>query len=126
MAAFANRLARYAKAFRRSPRSKYVDDHNELLFRWEEHQMNIASVLTASAERNPRRAAIVLKNESISYGELDRSTTSLARWLLRQGFKRGSRIAILLAELDRNGEAFLCLLQSRNDRRADKRAHEDA
>ena len=56
--------------------------------------MNIASVLTASAERNPRRAAIVLKNESISYGELDRSTTSLARWLLRQGFKPGSRIAI--------------------------------
>ena len=56
--------------------------------------MNIANVLTASAERDPRKAAIVLENESISYGELDRATTSLARWLLRQGLKPGDRIAI--------------------------------
>jgi acyl-CoA synthetase (AMP-forming)/AMP-acid ligase II len=44
--------------------------------------MNIANVLTASAKRDPRKAAIVLENESISYQELDRATTSLARWLL--------------------------------------------
>ena len=47
--------------------------------------MNIANVLTASAERDPGKAAIVLKNESISYEQLDRATTSLARWFLRQG-----------------------------------------
>jgi hypothetical protein len=28
--------------------------------------MNIANVLTATAQRNPRKAAIVFKNESIS------------------------------------------------------------
>jgi acyl-CoA synthetase (AMP-forming)/AMP-acid ligase II len=55
--------------------------------------MNIASVLTASAERDPRKNAIVLKNESISYEQLDRATTSLARWLLRHGLKPGDRIA---------------------------------
>jgi acyl-CoA synthetase (AMP-forming)/AMP-acid ligase II len=56
--------------------------------------MNIANVLTASAAQDPRKAAIVLENESISYEELDRSTTSLARWLLRQGLKPGGCVAI--------------------------------
>jgi long-chain acyl-CoA synthetase len=56
--------------------------------------MNIANVLTASAAQDPRKAAIVLENESISYEELDRSTTLLARWLLRQGLKPGDRVAI--------------------------------
>jgi long-chain acyl-CoA synthetase len=56
--------------------------------------MNIANVLNASAERDPKKAAIVLKNESISYEQLDGSTTSLARWSLRQGLKPGDRVAI--------------------------------
>jgi long-chain acyl-CoA synthetase len=56
--------------------------------------MNIANVLTASAERDPKKAAIGLENESISYEQLDRATTSLARWLLRQGLKLGDRVAI--------------------------------
>ena len=56
--------------------------------------MNIANVLTTSAERDPRKAAIVLENESISYEQLDRATTSLARWLLQQGLEPGDRIAI--------------------------------
>jgi long-chain acyl-CoA synthetase len=56
--------------------------------------VNIANVLTASAERDPRKAAIVLENESISHEQLDSVTTSLARWLLRQGLKPGDRVAI--------------------------------
>jgi long-chain acyl-CoA synthetase len=56
--------------------------------------MNIANVLTATAERNPRKAAIVFENESISYERLDRTTTSLARWFARQGLKPGDRVAI--------------------------------
>jgi long-chain acyl-CoA synthetase len=58
------------------------------------HSMNIANVLTASAKRDPEKAAIVLENESISYEQLDRATTSLARWLLQQGLKPGDRVAI--------------------------------
>jgi long-chain acyl-CoA synthetase len=56
--------------------------------------MNIASVLTASAQQDPKKAAIVLQNESISYEQLDCATTSLARWFLRRGLKPGDRIAI--------------------------------
>lgn len=56
--------------------------------------MNIANVVAASAERDPTKTAIVSQRESISYGQLDGATTSLARWLLRQGLKPGDRVAI--------------------------------
>jgi acyl-CoA synthetase (AMP-forming)/AMP-acid ligase II len=47
--------------------------------------MNTGNLLSASAERNPRKTAIILENESVSYEQLDHSTTSLARWFLQQG-----------------------------------------
>ena len=56
--------------------------------------MNLGNLLSASAARNPRKTACVFENESISYEQLDRSTTSLARWFLRQGCKPGDRIAV--------------------------------
>ncbi len=56
--------------------------------------MNLGNLLSASAARNPRKTACILENESISYEQLDRSTTSLARWFLQQGCKPGDRIAI--------------------------------
>jgi long-chain acyl-CoA synthetase len=56
--------------------------------------MNLGDLLSGSAERNPRKTAIVLENESISYEQLDHSTTSLARWFLRQGCEPGDRIAV--------------------------------
>src|SRR5258708_39651549 len=55
--------------------------------------MNLGNLLSASAARNPRKTACIFENESISYEQLDRSTTSLARWFLRQGCKPGDRIA---------------------------------
>ncbi len=56
--------------------------------------MNLGNLLSGSAERNPRKTATILENESISYEQLDHSTTSLARWFLRQGCKPGDRIAV--------------------------------
>jgi hypothetical protein len=56
--------------------------------------MNLGNLLAGSAERNPRKTAIFLENESISYEQLDHSTTYLARWFLGQGCKPGDRIAV--------------------------------
>lgn len=53
--------------------------------------MNLGNLLNASAARNPRKTACIIENESISYEELDRSATSLARWFLQQGCKPGER-----------------------------------
>jgi long-chain acyl-CoA synthetase len=56
--------------------------------------MNLGNMLSASAERTPRKKAIVLGNQSVSYEHFDRSTSSLARWILRQGLKPGDRVAV--------------------------------
>lgn len=56
--------------------------------------MNLGDFLSASTARNPRKTAIALENERISYEQLEHSSASLARWLLRQGCKPGDRIAI--------------------------------
>jgi acyl-CoA synthetase (AMP-forming)/AMP-acid ligase II len=56
--------------------------------------MNLGNFLSTSAARNPRKAAIILKNKRITYEQLEHSSASLARWLLRQGCKPGDRIAI--------------------------------
>jgi long-chain acyl-CoA synthetase len=56
--------------------------------------MNMGNLLSASAERNPRKIAIIFENESISYEQLDHSTTLLAQWLLREGCNPGDRIAV--------------------------------
>ena len=45
----------------------------------------VTALMVAAAERNPRKTAIILENESVSYEQLDHSTTSLARWFLQQG-----------------------------------------
>src|SRR5260370_32248644 len=56
--------------------------------------MNVGNLLSASAARNPRKAGCIIENESFSYEDLDRSTTSLARWLLQAGCNPGDRIEI--------------------------------
>jgi long-chain acyl-CoA synthetase len=56
--------------------------------------MNIADWLAASATLNPQKTAVICGNESISYEQLDRSTTSLASWLLSQGCSPGDRVAL--------------------------------
>ena len=56
--------------------------------------MNLGNSLSASAARNPRKLAIAIENESIPYEELEHSSASLARWLLRHGCKPGDRVAI--------------------------------
>jgi long-chain acyl-CoA synthetase len=56
--------------------------------------MNMGNLLSASAERNPRKTALVFEDESISYEQLDHSTTSLAHGLLQEGCRPGDRVAI--------------------------------
>jgi long-chain acyl-CoA synthetase len=57
-------------------------------------KMNSGHVLSAAAEGNPRMAAVVLKDERISYEQSDRATTSLAQWFFWQGCKPGDRVAV--------------------------------
>jgi long-chain acyl-CoA synthetase len=56
--------------------------------------MNLGDSLSASAARNPRKTAVILGDERLSYEQLEHSSESLARWLLQNGFQSGDRIAL--------------------------------
>ncbi|MGE3955612.1 MAG: class I adenylate-forming enzyme family protein [Vicinamibacterales bacterium] len=56
--------------------------------------MNLADVLRSHATRTPAATALLCGERSLTYGELDRSTDSLASWLIAEGLKPGDRVAI--------------------------------
>ena len=58
-----------------------------------EAMRNLGDLLTASAARNPKKAAIAFEDRSISYQSLEQATTRLAQWFPQQGCKPGDRIA---------------------------------
>ncbi len=57
--------------------------------------MTIGNLLAASAAINSQKTAIALRQEAISYQELDESVTILAQWFVQLGYQRGDRIALL-------------------------------
>jgi long-chain acyl-CoA synthetase len=56
--------------------------------------INLGGCLRASAERNPRKTAFVVGRAGISFEHLDQRTSSLAAWMLHQGYKPGDRVVI--------------------------------
>jgi long-chain acyl-CoA synthetase len=57
--------------------------------------MNLGYLLSTSASKFPRRTAAICGNARISYEELDRETTTYAKWFLEQGCRPGDCVAIL-------------------------------
>ena len=51
--------------------------------------------VTRSAEKDPTRAAVVMGEERLTYGELDAASNQLARVLLEHGCRRGDRVCVL-------------------------------
>jgi long-chain acyl-CoA synthetase len=58
--------------------------------------MNLAGLLSASAERDPDHVAIKLDDIELSYGMLHRATAHIAGLLAAHGFQRGDRVGIML------------------------------
>ena len=56
--------------------------------------MDVCSCLRGQVGENPEKIALFGDDEVMSYGALDRSSTELARWFLRQGLSRGDRVAL--------------------------------
>ena len=54
----------------------------------------LGAALQRSAGRNPQKIAVFCGDRSITYKELDRSSSLLAGWLLAQGLNPGDRVAI--------------------------------
>jgi len=58
--------------------------------------LNLASLLTESAERAPESPAIRLGELELSYGELDERSARLATLLGEKGFEPGDRVGVML------------------------------
>src|SRR3954454_16456635 len=58
--------------------------------------LNLASLLTESAERAPSDPAIRLGEAELSYGELDDRSARLATLLREKGLQRGDRVGVML------------------------------
>ena len=58
--------------------------------------MNLAGILTASAERDPDHVAIKLDDAELSYGALVGASAHIAGLLAAHGFQRGDRVGIML------------------------------
>ena len=65
--------------------------------------MNIASILAERAAAQPDRAALLLEEESVSYGELERRSAGAGAALRAAGVGPGDRVAIRLP----NGPGFV-------------------
>ncbi len=57
--------------------------------------MNIAGVLEERARRSPERPAIIERNRTIGFGELDRAVASAAADLARAGVRAGMRVLVV-------------------------------
>ncbi len=58
--------------------------------------MNLAGLLTASAERDPDHVAIKLDDVELSYAALDGASAHIAGLLAEHGFQPGNRVGIML------------------------------
>src|SRR6201994_182165 len=58
--------------------------------------MNLAGLLTASAERDSDHVAIKLDDAELTYGALDGASAHIAGLLAEHGFERGDRVGIML------------------------------
>ena len=58
--------------------------------------MNLASILTASAARDPDHVALKLDDAELSYAQLDEASARVAGLLRKKGVAPGDRVGIML------------------------------
>ncbi|HWO15554.1 MAG TPA: long-chain fatty acid--CoA ligase [Solirubrobacterales bacterium] len=74
--------------------------------------MNLASILTASAERAPDSPAIRLGEVELSYAELDDRSARLATLLTSKGLEPGDRVGIMLPNVPQFPIAYYGVLRA--------------
>ena len=74
--------------------------------------MNLASVLTDSAQRDPDHVALRLDDMEVSYGLLDEGSARLAAVLAERGLKPGDRVGIMLPNVPYFGVCYYGVLRA--------------
>jgi long-chain acyl-CoA synthetase len=74
--------------------------------------LNLASLLTESAERSPESPAIRLGETELSYGQLDDLSARLATLLREKGFEPGDRVGVMLPNVPEFPVAYYGVLRA--------------
>jgi long-chain acyl-CoA synthetase len=74
--------------------------------------LNLASILTESAERHPDSPAIRLGESELTYGALNDASARLATLLAERGMKRGDRIGVMLPNVPQFPIAYYGVLRA--------------
>ena len=74
--------------------------------------LNLASLLTESAERSPENPAIRLGEVELSYGELDERSARLASLLREKGVGPGDRVGVMLPNVPEFPIAYYGVLRA--------------
>jgi long-chain acyl-CoA synthetase len=74
--------------------------------------MNLASIVTASAERSPEAPAIRLGDLELSYGQLDDGSARLATLLREKGLRQGDRVGVMLPNVPQFPVAYYGALRA--------------
>src|SRR6187200_804590 len=74
--------------------------------------LNLASILTESAERFPDAPAIRLGEDELTYGALDEASARLATLLAARGMKRGDRVGVMLPNVPQFPIAYYGVLRA--------------
>jgi long-chain acyl-CoA synthetase len=74
--------------------------------------LNLASIVTGSAERSPDAPAVRLGDVELSYAELDDRSARLAALLLERGLQAGDRVGVMLPNVPEFPVAYYGVLRA--------------
>jgi len=74
--------------------------------------LNLASIVSGSAERMPDSPAVRLGEVELTYAELDRSSARLATLLRERGLQRGDRVGVMLPNVPEFPVAYYGVLRA--------------
>jgi long-chain acyl-CoA synthetase len=74
--------------------------------------MNLASIVTTSAQRSPEAPAIRLGDIELSYGQLDDGSARLATLLREKGIQQGDRVGVMLPNVPQFPVAYYGVLRT--------------
>ncbi len=73
--------------------------------------MNVGKVLRETAQRLPRKTALLFRDEAISFSDLDRMANRLANKLRGFGIQKGDRVAIILPNCSHFVVAYFAVMK---------------
>jgi long-chain acyl-CoA synthetase len=74
--------------------------------------MNLAEILTSSAQNDPEHIALKLDDVELSYAQLDQASTRIAGLLAEKGFSPGDRVGIMLPNVPYFAMCYYGVLRS--------------